>query len=59
MIYLAVNGIESELQNEANRINEKMSVSESQTPHVLNANESDDNGETIVSVPPKVLKKSN
>jgi hypothetical protein len=59
MIYLAVNGIESELQNEANRINEEMSVSESQTPHVLNANENEDNGETIVSVPPKVLKKSN
>ena len=57
MIYLAVNGIESELQNEVNRINEEMSVSESQTPHVLNANEN--NGETIVSVPPKVLKKNN
>jgi flagellar motor component MotA len=59
MIYLAVNGIESELQNEANRINEEMSVSESQTPHVLNANENEDNGETIVSVPPKVLRKNN
>lgn len=56
MIYLAVNGIESELQNEVNRINEEMS--ESQTPHVLNANENEVNGETIVSVPPKVLKKN-
>ena len=59
MIYLAVNGIESELQNEVNRINEEMSVSESQTPHVLNTNENENNGETIVYVPPKVLKKNN
>lgn len=59
MIYLAVDGIESELQNEANRINEEMSVNESQTPHVLNTNENEGNGETIVSVPPKVLRKNN
>ena len=59
MIYLAVNGIESELQNEVNRINEEMSVNETQTPHVLNANDNEDNGETIVSVPPKVLRKNN
>lgn len=59
MIYLAVNGIESELQNEVNRINKEMSTSESQTPHVLNADENEDNGETIVSVPPKVLRKNN
>lgn len=55
MIYLAANGIESELQNEANRIN----MSETQTPHVLNTNENKNNGETIVSVPPKVLEKHN
>lgn len=58
MIYLAVNGIESELQNEVNRINEEMSANETQTPHVLNANDNEDNGETIVSVPPKVLRKN-
>lgn len=59
MIYLAINGIESELQNEANRISAEMSASESQIPHVLNANKNEDNGETIVSVPPKVLRKNN
>jgi hypothetical protein len=59
MIYLAVNDIESELKNEINKVNEEMTVNETQTPHVLNANDNEDNGETIVSVPPKVLRKNN
>lgn len=59
MIYLAINGIESELKNEVNKVNEEITVNETQTPHVLNANDNEDNGETIVSVPPKVLRKNN
>jgi flagellar motor component MotA len=57
MIYLAINGIENEIQNEANRRNEEMSASESQAPHVLNDNDNEENGETIVSVPQKPIKK--
>ena len=36
MIYAAIEGIENELQNEVNRINEKMRIKEYQQPQVLN-----------------------
>lgn len=48
MIYLAVEGIEGELQNEVNRINEEMRIK--QTPQ-------EPNGESTVTIPPKKLKK--
>lgn len=55
MIYLAINGIEDELQNEANKINEEMKIKEiDQTQTHLSNN---DNAETIINVAPKVLKK--
>lgn len=36
MIYVAIEGIENELQNEVNRLNEKMRIKEYQQPQVLN-----------------------
>lgn len=55
MIYLAINGIEDELQNEANKINEEMKIKEiDQTQTHLSNN---DSAETIINVAPKVLKK--
>lgn len=36
MIYVAIEGIENELQNEINRLNEKMRTKEYQQPQVLN-----------------------
>ena len=55
MIYLAINGIEDELQNEANKINEGMKIKEiDQTQTHLPNN---DSAETIINVAPKVLKK--
>lgn len=47
MIYLAVDGIESVLQNEVNRINSGVVRSETE----------ENNGDTIISVPSKVLEK--
>ena len=58
MIYLAVEGIEGELQNEVNRINEEMRIKESQKPVVLKqVNQEQPNGENIITIPPKKLKK--
>jgi hypothetical protein len=51
MIYLAVEGIEGELQNEINKINSGVVRSETSN------DTSKDNRETVISVPPKVLKK--
>lgn len=51
-IYLAVENIETELQNEANRLNTiETPVSQ---PQVVNEN----NGESVVTIPPKKLKKN-
>lgn len=54
MIYLAVDGIENELHNEVNRLNSEMN-----TPHntptitpTINTNKGD--GETIITIPPKI-----
>lgn len=60
MIYLAVDGVETELQNEVNRINNVVMMEETNNnqqedietnPHVINSNE------TVITVPPKKLKK--
>lgn len=65
MIYLAIEGIEGELQNEVNRMNTNLTRTEVDNtpvnnPHVLNSNvpESTNNsGETVVNVAPIKLKK--
>ena len=51
MIYLAVNGIEEELQNEVNRINGNV-------PNEVNPTQKVNNDENIITVPPKKLKKN-
>lgn len=48
MIYLAVEGIEGELQNEVNRLNSGVVRSETKENNTE---------ETVISIPPKVLKK--
>lgn len=48
MIYIAIEGIENELQNEVNRLNSGVVRSE---PKENNTEE------TVISIPPKVLKK--
>jgi hypothetical protein len=62
MIYLAVDGIEGELQNEVDRINEEIKVRESQKPRVLKQTtqevEQTSNNENVVTVPPKKLKRN-
>ena len=57
MIYLAVNGIEEELQNEVNRINGEM-LSDEHNQHILQSDVVN-NDENIISIPPKVLNKEN
>ena len=52
MIYLAVEGIEGELQNEVNRLNG--SVKTNETKPVVSGN----SRENIVTIPPKKLKKN-
>lgn len=47
MIYLAINGIDSEFQNEINRL---------QGNEVIESNH-DSNDESVIVIPPKVLKK--
>lgn len=54
MIYLAIENIESELQNEVNRLNAGVKVNETKPPQVVNPN----SGENIVTIPPKKLKKN-
>lgn len=49
MIYLAVEGIEGELQNEVNRLNGRVGTNEP-----VNENK----GDNIVTIPPKKLKKN-
>jgi hypothetical protein len=51
MIYLAVEGIEGELQNEVNRINGTV-------PNEVKPTQEANNGENIITVPPKKLKKN-
>ena len=53
MVYLAIEGIESELQNEVNRLNAGVIPNEQNSTPTVNEN----NGENIVNVPPKKLKK--
>jgi hypothetical protein len=60
MIYLAIDGIESELQNEVRKINEEIKKREisPQIDHMDVQQESNDiSDETFVTVPPKKLKK--
>ena len=62
MIYLAVDGIEEELQNEVNRINEEIRLKESQKPRVLTQTtqetEQTSNDENVMTVPSKKLKRN-
>jgi hypothetical protein len=59
MIYHAIDGIESELQNEVNRMN-GVPV-EPKKEHVLDYDEKQDveNTENVIIIPPKKLKKRN
>ena len=52
MIYIALDGIESELQNEVNLINGEMVNNEMQS-------QNDENIKKSASVPPKVIKRQN
>lgn len=54
MIFIAVDGIETEFQNEVNRFNEKMVEKEVEVSSETPVN----NSETIVTIPPKTLKKN-
>jgi hypothetical protein len=54
MIYLAVEGINNELQNEVDRINSQMNAGE---PQVIENTPQESNGESVITVPPKKLKK--
>ena len=54
MIYLAIDNIESEFQNEVNKLNAGVKVNETKSPQVVNSN----NGENVVTIPPKKLKKN-
>lgn len=58
MLYIAIEGIEKEFQNEVNKIN-GIQV-ESTDNHIVNMNQQEDqniSSETIISIPPKKLKK--
>jgi flagellar motor component MotA len=58
MIYLAVEGIEGELQNEVNRINGEVIPKESNTSHILEYSpQQETSEETVITIPPQVLKK--
>lgn len=52
MVYLAIDGIENEFQNEVNKINGVHTERETRTTQDMSTN----NGETIISVPPKKMK---
>lgn len=54
MIYLAVENIEAELQNEVNKVNEEMMKN---NPTQQDQNNDEDASETIISVAPKTLKR--
>lgn len=58
MLYIAIEGIEKEFQNEVNKIN-GIQV-ESNNNHIVNMNQQEDQNigsETTISIPPKKLKK--
>lgn len=58
MIYLAVEGIEGELQNEVNRMNGEVIPKESNTSHILEYSpQQETSEETVITIPPQVLKK--
>ena len=69
MIYLAIEGIEGELQNEVNKINEEIRLKETQKQTVVKNTipkvqqekqkipETKTSGETIVTIPPITLNK--
>ena len=58
MIYLAVEGIEGELQNEVNRMNGEVIPKESNTSHILEYSPQQEmSEETVITIPPQVLKK--
>jgi mannitol/fructose-specific phosphotransferase system IIA component (Ntr-type) len=52
MVYLAIDGIENEFQNEVNKINGVHTEKETRTTQDMSTN----SGETIISVPPKKMK---
>jgi flagellar motor component MotA len=54
MVYLAIDGMENEFQNEVNKINSEYIEKETRTTQDMSTNSS----ETIISVPPKKLKKN-
>lgn len=54
MIYLAIDGMENEFQNEVNKINGEYTERETRTTQDMSTN----SGETIISVPPKKLKRN-
>lgn len=54
MIYLAIDGINNELQNEVDRINNQMIAGE---PQVIENTPQESNDESVITVPPKKLKK--
>ena len=54
MIYLALEGMEDELQNEISRISEDNRVN---SQHVLEYSNQNNKGENVVSIPPKVLDR--
>ena len=52
MIYLAIEGIEGELQNEVSRINEE---ARARKPQVLEYSPDVNEGESFVTIPPKTI----
>ncbi len=58
MIYIAVEGIEEEFKNEVNKINSSVEKEVNPTsPHVLEYNEDNHNGETVVTIPAQKLER--
>lgn len=58
MVYLAVEGIEGEFKNEVNKINGNVEKEVNHTnPHVLEYNEDNHNGETVITIPPQQLER--
>ena len=59
MIYLAIEGIEGELQNEVSRINEEVSrineEARARKPQVLEYSPDVNEGESFVTIPPKTI----
>lgn len=69
MIYLAVEGIENELQKEVSRLNMEHIINEQQpetqqntkytsTNNIKQKNIQNNNKETVISIPPRVLKRT-